>query len=58
MQVIRIIGVGTNHSFDTIWQSPDLPAPAMLTAPSKEGGAGWVLLEIIEVVEEPDLCAE
>jgi asparagine synthase (glutamine-hydrolysing) len=38
MKVARIIGVGTNHSFEALWQSPDLPAPAMLTAPSKEGG--------------------
>jgi hypothetical protein len=42
----RLIGVGTNASFEVRWQSPDLPSPTITTAPGKEGGAGWVLVEL------------
>lgn len=39
---VRILGVGTNLDFRPRWQSPDLPAPTVVTA-DQQGGSGWIL---------------
>lgn len=48
----RIIAVGAiGPDFDPRWQTPDLPAPTMVTEPStKEGGPGWMM--VCEVSED------
>lgn len=48
----RLIAVGViGPDFDPDWQSPDPPAPALLTPPATEqGGAGWMM--VCEVGED------
>lgn len=40
-----IVGVGTNLNFEARWQSPDLPSPTITTAPQRENGGGYLLID-------------
>jgi DNA (cytosine-5)-methyltransferase 1 len=52
-----ICGVGTNRNYQTSWQPASLPAPTIMTAPAKEGGAGWLLsderIETLLMADKP-----
>jgi hypothetical protein len=45
-----ILAVGTNSSFEQVWQSPDLPSPTITTADQKTGGGGG-LKRVMELSE-------